>query len=81
VQNEETRDPAYPSQDTSAVADRKERNRSTRGCTPAISKRKRRARLIFGKAQNEFQDAAKVRRVTVDLIDRENWPKSRRTLQ
>ena len=52
-----------------------------RGCTPAISKRKRHARLIFGKAQNEFQDAAKVRRVTVDLIDRENWPKSRRTLQ
>ena len=72
---------SYPSQDTSAVADRKERNRSMRGCTPAISKRKRHARLIFGKAQNEFQDAAKVRRVTVDLIDRENWPKSRRTLQ
>jgi type I restriction enzyme M protein len=26
------------------------------------------------KAQNKFQNPAKVRRVTVDLIDKENWP-------
>ena len=29
--------------------------------------------LIFGKAQNNFQDPAKLRRVIVDLIDAENW--------
>ncbi|ODS99285.1 MAG: DNA methyltransferase [Lautropia sp. SCN 69-89] len=29
--------------------------------------------LIFNKAQNKFQDPAKLRRVIVDLIDRENW--------
>jgi type I restriction enzyme M protein len=29
--------------------------------------------LIFGKAQNKFQDPAKLRRVIVDLIDAENW--------
>jgi type I restriction enzyme M protein len=29
--------------------------------------------LIFGKAQNKFQDPAKLRRVIVDLIDGENW--------
>lgn len=29
--------------------------------------------LIFGKAQNKFQDPAKLRRLIVDLIDRENW--------
>jgi len=29
--------------------------------------------LIFGKAQNKFQDPAKLRRVIVDLIDKENW--------
>jgi type I restriction enzyme M protein len=29
--------------------------------------------LIFGKAQNKFQDPAKLRRVIVDLIDNENW--------
>ena len=29
--------------------------------------------LIFGKAQNKFQDPAKLRRVIVDLIDTENW--------
>jgi len=29
--------------------------------------------LIFGKAQNKFQDPAKLRRVVVDLIDKENW--------
>ncbi|MCZ7560801.1 MAG: type I restriction-modification system subunit M [Burkholderiaceae bacterium] len=29
--------------------------------------------LIFAKAQNKFQDPAKLRRVIVDLIDRENW--------
>ena len=28
--------------------------------------------LIFGKAQNKFQDPAKLRRVIVDLIDTEN---------
>ncbi|WP_296533784.1 type I restriction-modification system subunit M N-terminal domain-containing protein [Rhodoferax sp.] len=29
--------------------------------------------LIFGKAQNKFQDPAKLRRVIVDLIDAETW--------
>ena len=29
--------------------------------------------LIFGKAQNKFQDPAKLRRLIVDLIDSENW--------
>lgn len=29
--------------------------------------------LIFGKAQNKFQDPAKLRRVIIDLIDAENW--------
>jgi type I restriction enzyme M protein len=29
--------------------------------------------LIFGKAQNKFQDPAKLRRVIVDLIDAGNW--------
>ena len=29
--------------------------------------------LIFGKAQNKFQDPAKLRRLLVDLIDKENW--------
>ena len=29
--------------------------------------------LIFGKAQNKFQDPAKLRRLVVDLIDAENW--------
>lgn len=29
--------------------------------------------LIFGKAQNKFQDPAKLRRLIVDLIDVENW--------
>ncbi len=29
--------------------------------------------LIFGKAQNKFQDPAKLRRLIIDLIDKENW--------
>jgi type I restriction enzyme M protein len=29
--------------------------------------------LIFGNAQNKFQDPSKLRRVIVDLIDAENW--------
>ena len=29
--------------------------------------------LIFGKAQNKFQDPVKLRRLVVDLIDSENW--------
>ena len=29
--------------------------------------------LIFTKAQNKFQDPAKLRRLIVDLIDKENW--------
>ena len=29
--------------------------------------------LIFSKAQNKFQDPAKLRRLIVDLIDKENW--------
>ncbi len=29
--------------------------------------------LIFGKSQNKFQDPAKLRRLIMDLINRENW--------
>jgi type I restriction enzyme M protein len=29
--------------------------------------------LIFGKAQNKFQDPAKLRRVIVDMVGAENW--------
>ena len=29
--------------------------------------------LIFGRAQNKFQDPAKLRRLIVDLLDKENW--------
>jgi type I restriction enzyme M protein len=29
--------------------------------------------LIFGRAQNKFQDPAKLRRQIVDLLDREHW--------
>ena len=29
--------------------------------------------LIFNKAQNKFQDPAKLRRLVLDLIDKENW--------
>jgi type I restriction enzyme M protein len=29
--------------------------------------------LIFNKAQNKFQDPARLRRLVVDLIDAENW--------
>ncbi len=29
--------------------------------------------LIFGKAQNKFQDPAKLRRVIVDLVDTKDW--------
>lgn len=29
--------------------------------------------LIFGKAQNKFQDPSKLRRLIVDLIDKEDW--------
>ena len=29
--------------------------------------------LIFGRAQNKFQDPAKLRRLVVDLIDKEDW--------
>jgi type I restriction enzyme M protein len=29
--------------------------------------------LIFNKAQNKFQDPSKLRRLIVDLIDKENW--------
>ena len=29
--------------------------------------------LIFGKAQNKFQNPAKLRRLVVDLINAENW--------
>ena len=29
--------------------------------------------LIFNKSQNKFQDPVKLRRLVVDLIDKENW--------
>ncbi len=38
-----------------------------------LGKRKGTLGLIFGKAQNKFQDPAKLTRVIVDLIDKENW--------
>lgn len=40
---------------------------SSRGAPPGT------LALIFGKAQNKFQDPAKLRRVIVDLIDAEDW--------
>ena len=39
----------------------------------ALGKEKGTLGLIFGKAQNKFQDPAKLRRVIVDLIDKEDW--------
>ncbi|MCK9368052.1 MAG: type I restriction-modification system subunit M [Metallibacterium scheffleri] len=39
----------------------------------ALGQQKGTLGLIFGKAQNKFQDPAKLRRVIVDLIDKENW--------
>lgn len=39
----------------------------------ALGKQKGTLGLIFGKAQNKFQDPAKLRRLVVDLIDAENW--------
>ncbi len=38
-----------------------------------LGKQKGTLGLIFGKAQNKFQDPAKLRRLVVDLIDAENW--------
>lgn len=38
-----------------------------------LGQEKRLLGLIFGKAQNKFQDPAKLRRLIVDLIDKENW--------
>lgn len=39
----------------------------------ALGKKQNLLGLIFGKSQNKFQDPAKLRRVIVDLIDKENW--------
>ena len=39
----------------------------------ALGKEKGLLGLIFNKAQNKFQDPAKLRRLLVDLIDKENW--------
>jgi type I restriction enzyme M protein len=39
----------------------------------ALGKEKGLLGLIFNKAQNKFQDPAKLRRLVVDLIDKENW--------
>jgi type I restriction enzyme M protein len=39
----------------------------------ALGQQKGTLGLIFGKAQNKFQDPAKLRRVIVDLIDSETW--------
>jgi type I restriction enzyme M protein len=38
-----------------------------------LGKQKGTLGLIFGKAQNKFQDPAKLTRVIADLIDKENW--------
>ncbi len=39
----------------------------------ALGQQKGTLGLIFGKAQNKFQDPAKLRRLVVDLIDAESW--------
>ena len=39
----------------------------------ALGKEKGLLGLIFNKSQNKFQDPAKLRRLIVDLMDRENW--------
>ena len=39
----------------------------------SLGRRKGLLGLIFGKAQNKFQDPAKLRRLIVDLIGKENW--------
>ncbi|MDX8404847.1 MAG: class I SAM-dependent DNA methyltransferase [Mariprofundus sp.] len=39
----------------------------------ALGKQKGMLGLIFNKSQNKFQDPAKLRRLLVDLIGRENW--------
>jgi type I restriction enzyme M protein len=44
-----------------------------RNCLEAMGQHKGTLGLIFGKAQNKFQDPAKLRRLVVDLIDAENW--------
>lgn len=38
-----------------------------------LGKKKDLLGLIFGRAQNKFQDPAKLRRLIVDLIDKEDW--------
>jgi len=38
-----------------------------------LGKKKGLLGLIFGRAQNKFQDPAKLRRLIVDLIDKEDW--------
>ena len=39
----------------------------------ALSSEKGLLGLIFNKSQNKFQDPAKLRRLVVDLIDKEHW--------
>jgi len=39
----------------------------------SLGNEKRLLGLIFNKSQNKFQDPAKLRRLIVDLIDKENW--------
>lgn len=39
----------------------------------ALGKKPRLLGLIFNKAQNKFQDPSKLRRLIVDLIDKEDW--------
>ncbi len=47
--------------------------RLTHHALDALGKAKGLLGLIFNKAQNKFQDPAKLRRLLVDLIDKENW--------
>ena len=52
------------------------RRRSVRPLPPMLEelgKEKGLLGLIFNKSQNKFQDPAKLRRLIVDLIDKENW--------
>src|SRR5258706_7329551 len=50
-----------------------ERSDHYRHALEALGNEKGTLALIFNKAQNKFQDAAKLRRVVVDLINEEDW--------
>jgi len=47
--------------------------RTYKGILETLAKQKGTLGLIFRKAQNKIQDPAKLKRLIVDLIDKENW--------